>query len=58
MRKECDDMKELKGTYDYMKQTRRVWTINPRTRVQDNKKKNIKKRRQEDKKMIKDGFEE
>jgi hypothetical protein len=31
--------------------------INPRTRVQENEIKNKKKRRQKEKKIIKDGFE-
>ena len=50
-------MKKMKSTYDYMKKIRSSWVINPRTRVQENKLKNKKKRRQEEKKLIKDGFE-
>jgi hypothetical protein len=50
-------MKKKKSTYDYMKQIRNIWVINPRTRVQENKKKNIKKLRQEEKKLAKDGLE-
>lgn len=45
------------STYDYMKQVRNTWVINPRTRVQENKKKNIKKLRQAEKKLTKDGLE-
>ncbi len=37
-----------------MKEIRRSWVINPRTRVQDNELKNKKKRRQEVKKVISD----
>ncbi|MDQ7094693.1 hypothetical protein REC12_13940 [Desulfosporosinus sp. PR] len=32
------------------------WVINPRTRIQENELKNTKKRRQKDKKAIKDGL--
>jgi len=46
-----------KSTYDYIKQIRGEWIINPRTRVQENELKNKKKRRQKEKKLIKDGFE-
>jgi len=50
-------MKKMKSTYDYFKEIRSRWAINPRTRVQENKLKNKKKRRQEEKKLIKDGSE-
>ncbi|NLM09888.1 MAG: hypothetical protein GX213_03755 [Clostridiaceae bacterium] len=49
-------MKERKTTYDYMKKIRSKWSINPRTRVQENKLRNNKKRRQSEKKMIKEGM--
>lgn len=48
-------MTKRKSAYDYIKGIRGNWTINPRTRVQDNDLKNKKKRRQEDKKIVKDG---
>ncbi|HEY8500705.1 MAG TPA: hypothetical protein VIL89_08810 [Clostridia bacterium] len=50
-------MKKMKSTYDYFKKIRSSWVINPRTRVQENKMKNKKKRRQEEKRLIKDGSE-
>jgi hypothetical protein len=50
-------MKKMKSTFDYMKEIRGSWVINPRTRVQDNNTKSKKKRRQEEKKMIKDGLD-
>lgn len=50
-------MIKKKSTFDYIKAIRGNWVINPRTRVQDNKIKNKKRRRQEGKKMIKDGYE-
>jgi hypothetical protein len=43
-----------KDTYALMKEIRRSWDINPRTRVQENEMKNKKKRRQEEKKIIQD----
>lgn len=49
-------MTKIKGTYDYMKEIRGSWVINPRTRVQENEIKNKKKRRQEENKLIKDGL--
>ncbi|WP_193438407.1 hypothetical protein [Clostridium thermosuccinogenes] len=48
-------MTKKKGTYDYMKEIRNYWVINPRTRVQENEIKSKKKRRQEEKKMIREG---
>ena len=50
-------MKKMKDTFDYIKKIRGGWVINPRTRVQENEIKSKKKRRQEEKKLIKDGFE-
>ena len=50
-------MTKMKGTFEYIKGIRGGWVINPRTRVQENEMKSKKKRRQEDKKLIKDGFE-
>ncbi|MGI6122564.1 MAG: hypothetical protein ACOYIG_00060 [Acetivibrionales bacterium] len=49
-------MNKMKSTYEYIKQFRGSWVINPRTRVQENKINNKKKRRQEEKKILKDGF--
>ncbi len=50
-------MKKAKSTFEYMREIRGSWVINPRTRVQDNNTKNKKKRRQEEKRMIKDGLD-
>lgn len=50
-------MTKMKSTFDYIKKIRGSWVINPRTRVQENEIKNKKKRRQKEKKLIKDGFE-
>ncbi|HEY9061541.1 MAG TPA: hypothetical protein VIO64_13690 [Pseudobacteroides sp.] len=50
-------MKKMKNTFDYMKEIRGSWVINPRTRIQDNNMKNKKKRRQDEKRMIKDGLD-
>lgn len=47
-------MAKKKNMLDLMKEIRRSWVINPRTRVQDNELKNKKKRRQEVKKVISD----
>ena len=47
--------KKDKTTYDFIKQVRNSWDINPRTRVQDNDLKNKKKRRQDEKKLVDDG---
>ncbi len=49
-------MKAKKSFFDYMKGIRGSWAINPRTRVQENEMKNKKKRRQEEKRLIKNGF--
>jgi|LSQX01.1.fsa_nt_gb hypothetical protein len=48
-------MKKKKTTYELMKEIRKSWTINPRTRVQENEMKNRKKRRQKEKKIVRDG---
>lgn len=49
-------MKKRITTFDYMKKIRNKWSINPGTRVQENKLKNKKKRRQREKKIIKEGM--
>jgi hypothetical protein len=46
-------MAKKKSAFDYFREIRGAWTINPRTRVQENELKNTKKRRQNEKKMIK-----
>lgn len=51
-------VKIKKNTFEYMKKTRGEWTINPCTRVEGNTLKDKKKRRQNDKKLIKYGIEE
>ncbi len=50
------DIMKKKSTIDYMKEIRGSWVINPRTRVQENSLKNKKKRRQEEKKFVKDEY--
>ncbi len=45
-------MKKKKSTYELMKEIRKSWDINPRTRVQENDIRNKKKRRQEEKKIV------
>lgn len=45
-------MAKKKNMLDLMKEIRRSWIINPRTRIKENELKNKKKRRQEDKKII------
>lgn len=50
-------MAKKKSAFDYIKEIRNSWVINPRTRVQENEMKNKKKRRQEEKKILKDGPE-
>lgn len=47
-------MKKKKTSFDFFKEIRRSWDINPRTRVQENNMKNKKKRRQEEKKIVQD----
>ena len=37
-----------------MKEIRKSWDINPRTRVQENELKNKKKRRQDEKKIVRE----
>ena len=39
---------------DIMKQVRQGWNINPRTKIQEDERKDKKKRRQEDKKLAKE----
>ncbi len=46
--------KKKKTMYDLMKEVRRTWSINPGTRVQENETRDKKKRRQQEKKMIRD----
>lgn len=50
-------MIKKKNSFDYIREIRCRWVINPRTRVQENSIKDKKRRRQEEKKFIKDGFE-
>lgn len=47
-------MKKKKSTYELMKGIRKWWDINPRTRVRENETKNKKKRRQDEKKIVRD----
>ncbi|NTV91144.1 MAG: hypothetical protein HGA22_12420 [Clostridiales bacterium] len=44
-----------KNNFDYIREIRNAWVINPRTRIQENSLKNKKKRRQNEAKLIKDG---
>lgn len=46
--------KKNKTEFDYIKQIRNSWNINPRTRVKENDLKDSKKRRQEEKKLLQD----
>jgi len=46
--------KKEKTAFDFIKQIRNSWDINPRTRVRENDLKNKKKRRQEEKKLLQD----
>lgn len=41
-----------------MKEIRKSWSINPRTRVQEDETKNKKKRRQEEKKIARDELQQ
>jgi hypothetical protein len=50
-------MIKKKNTFDFIREIRSSWVINPRTRIQENEMKNKKKRRQDEKKLIKDGYE-
>lgn len=50
-------MKKKKTTLDLIKTIRNEWSINPRTRVQENELRNKKKRRQEEQKMAREGLE-
>ncbi|MHB8064199.1 MAG: hypothetical protein ACYDG2_16480 [Ruminiclostridium sp.] len=47
-------MSKKKNMLDLMKEIRRSWVINPRTRVKENDLKNKKKRRQKNKKVVND----
>ena len=49
-------MTKKKTKIDYIKEIRREWIINPRTRIQENSLKDKKKRRQEDKRIVKEGI--
>jgi hypothetical protein len=49
-------MTKKKSCYEYIREIRGSWVINPRTRVQENELKNKKKRRQDQKKMVKDDY--
>jgi hypothetical protein len=44
-----------KSSVDYLKEVRSFWAINPRTRIKDNDLKNKKKRRRDEKKIVKNG---
>lgn len=46
--------KKKQTTYDFARQIRNSWDINPRTRVRENELKDRKKRRQEGKKLLQD----
>jgi len=46
--------KKCKGFLDILKTIRRSWGMNPNTRVQENQKKNKKKRRAEGKQIVKE----
>lgn len=48
---ELTDMVKKRKMTDLMKEIRRSWVINPRTRVQENELKNKKKRRQNERKL-------
>lgn len=45
--------RKVKSSLDLLREIRNTWTMNPRTRVQDNELKNKKKRRAEDRKLEK-----
>lgn len=51
-------MAKKKTTIDFIKTVRGEWTMNPITRIQENVLKSKKKRRQEEKKLVKDVLEE
>jgi hypothetical protein len=44
---------KAKSSLELMKEIRNTWTMNPRTRIQENELKNKKKRRAEDRKLEK-----
>lgn len=45
-----------KSNVEYMKKKRASWAINPITRIKDDKTKNKKIRRQNEKKIIRNGY--
>lgn len=47
-------MKKPKSNIQIMSSIRREWTINPRTRIQDNEKRDKKKNRQENKRLCRE----
>lgn len=47
-----------KSTLDILKEVRTMWSINPRTRVQENEKKDKKKRRESAKKLVREDIDE
>jgi len=49
-------MTKTKRTFDCIKKIRNTWVIAPCSRVCENEMRNRKKRRQKDKKLIKDGI--
>ena len=49
-------MTKRKTNIDYIREIRREWVINPRTRIQENSLRDKKKRRQEDKRIVKEGI--
>ena len=51
-------MKKSHGTFERIRKIRNDWIMNPRTRVQENEIKSKKKRRQNEKKLVKDGWNE
>jgi hypothetical protein len=50
--------KKKKTMLDLMKTVRNSWNINPRTRVQENDLKNKKKRRENERKIVKKDIED
>lgn len=50
-------MKKKKTNLDLIKTIRNEWSINPRTRVQENELKDKKKRRQDEQKIVKEGLD-
>lgn len=50
-------VKKQKEMVEYINEIRRSWSINPRTRVAESELKDKKKRRQDEKKIIKNDME-